>query len=702
LNFKFFILALTFIIIAARLAFSQAKTGDSLRIRGDTLDASDDRTIEKLIENQTTDVEDSELLDYLKKLESNPLDLNSVTEKDLEKIPFISAVISKNIVQFRTNHKNFSSVGELKLVNGIDDDLYKKISRFLSVSEAKHDYKKDELGRVEKINSSGLMKAFDFHMRNRFTNDLQPSIGFLDTAKGYKGSRPKIYNRLEMKYSLKSLEFSGGMVSEKDPGETKLFDFIGGYAEMKGNGFIDQALIGDYTLEFGQGMTLWSSVAFSKGNDAVATIKKYGEDIDSYNSVNEIQYFRGGASKLKLSTSLGDLNFYGFYSYHSFDATIDSTLGEVSTVYYDGYHRTLSELKRKNSVKEKLYGGRLFYESTSAKFGLTYYRSFFDRNFEVKDLYDFSGNKTNGLGGDYDIIYKNINLFGEWARSYNGSIGGLSGARALFFSEKMSVDIIVLVRNYPKDFIMLHSYGFGEQRGLTQNEFGIYSGIKFKVPGFVTIDAYIDQYKFPYRTFYKPVPTKGRDFLFYTEWKLSHELSLYTRYKNENKENVITIPDEFGHGVDRIFARAQNNYRLQFDYDISKTFRVRSRFEYSFVDNAGFKTSEKGIMFFSDFRVKPFTGFLVDGRFIIFQTDSYDSRIYEYENEVDGVIYNPALYGKGRRWYLIIKYEPLDYLQLSAKYSETYFDGVKSIGSGNDEVIGDFKNRFAIQLDLEF
>jgi hypothetical protein len=688
---------IVFPLLLLIVPFCFAQLPDSLK--GDTSDVGDDRAIEKLIENQTTDVEDSKLLDYLLKLETDPLDLNTVTAKELEKIPYISAVAAKNIISYREKHKKFISVAELKLIEGIDEDLYRKIIRFVAVRGTRHDVRKEEVGKPERVQKS----KFHFRMRNRFTNDLQPGYGYFksESLGGFVGTRPKIYNRLEAKFSLKKLKFAGGLITEKDAGESKLFDFIAGFAEMKNTGFFNQILAGDYTLEFGQGITLWSGLTFSKGNDAVAGVKKHGDDIDSYTSVNEIQFFRGGASKFKLESSLGDFSLFGFYSDNYFDANIDTTFGQISTIYYDGYHRTNSELNKENTAKERLFGGRFFYERQSVKFGVTYYRSEFSKPFEKDRIYDFSGDRTNAIGADYDIIFKNMNLFGEWARSYTGAVGGISGARVLFFSEKLVTDLVFAIRNYPKDFVMLHAFGFGEQSGVTQNEFGIYSGVKFKIPGLLTVDAYLDQYKFPYRTFFKPVPTEGRDLLIFAESKLSRELTLYAKYKNENKENVIKTNDEFGHQVERIFDRGQSNYRIQFDYDISRTFCVRSRCEYVFVDYDGFQSSEKGLMFFGDFRVKPLNRLLIDGRFIIFQTDSYDSRIYEYESELQGVVHNPALYGKGRRWYVILKYLPFDFLQLSGKYSETYYDGVKSIGSGNDQVMGDFKNRLSLQLDLK-
>lgn len=676
---------------------------DTVKITGDTIDIRSNIETEMLLETQTEDAEDSELLDKLAQLEANPVELNTAAAGDLQKIPYIDAILAAKIIEYRIKNQKFFTIAELRYVEGIDDELYSRINKYVIVKSSTVDFVKDEFGIVQKIRESrkSAFSRLGIELRTRFSNDLQPSRGYLPPVK-YLGPRPKFYTRLNTSYSAGSFNFYGSLLAEKDPGELNWADHIGGFLEMKSDIALNQLIAGDYILEFGQGITLWGSYSFSKGSDAVSGIKKKGDGIDSYNSVNEVQYFRGTAAKIKLPVSFGDFSLYGFYSNNSIDASIDTVLNQLSSDYVDGYHRTQSEIDRKNAGNERLYGGRLLYESKlfgTAKIGLTYYNSRYDKPFEYKGLFEFSGTKSNALGADFDFVFKNVNVFGEWARSYTDIVGGVTGVKILFFK---LADVVFMVRNYPKNFIMLHSYGFGEQSGTSQNEFGIYSGIRFKIGKLAVINAYYDQYKFPYATFYNPVPTSGRDFMTHTQWNVTRGFTLFTKYKNETKEDVTSVINSYGLEEDKIYDRTQTNYRLQFDYDIYRTFRVRSRFEYVFVDNNGYKTSEKGLMFFSDIRVSPLRNLIVDGRFIIFQTDSYDSRIYEYENELNGVVSNQGLYGKGRRWYLMLKYKPYKFLELSAKYSETVIEGAKTTGSGNDEVMNDLKNRFSFQLDIKF
>jgi len=84
---------------------------------------------------------------------------------------------------------------------------------------------------------------------------------------------------------------------------------------------------------------------------------------------------------------------------------------------------------------------------------------------------------------------------------------------------------------------------------------------------------------------------------------------------------------------------------------------------------------------------------------IVFGTDSYDSRIYEYESELRGTFANPALYGKGIRVYALARYE-MGIFEISVKYSCTIKPGAAFLSSGESEIPGDTDNQLSFQIDL--
>ena len=135
---------------------------------------------------------------------------------------------------------------------------------------------------------------------------------------------------------------------------------------------------------------------------------------------------------------------------------------------------------------------------------------------------------------------------------------------------------------------------------------------------------------------------------------------------------------------------------------MSKYFRLKTRIEYNhfFIKDAGIK--EDGILIFQDLRYVPINNINLYSRIIFFQTDSFNSAVYEFENDLLGVMPNLAMYGKGIRWYLIVKYKSLQFLSISAKYSETYKPNVTSLSSGDYEIMGNVDNRVSLQIDIEF
>jgi hypothetical protein len=692
------ILILMILLPGSHFLYSQIDT--SRNVVPDTTDLNSSRYQEKLLENTLEDTEDSKLLEQMEYLKSKPVDLNKAPREELEEIPFMTSMIAKKIVDYRTYNGKYKSKRDLLKIDGFTQDLYEKIKVFVVVKNSKTDFVKDESGKTYKESeylSSSILKNIDVKIRSRVQKDLQEKQGY--TTGDYPGSPQKVYNRITGTYVGKNYDAGGNITLEKDAGETSYTDFSSGYLQLNNWKFVKKILVGDYILNFGQGLGLWTSLSYSKGSEAIDIIKKRSFNIDSYRSTNEVQFFRGAATNVELK----NYNLFFFYSNNYFDASIDTTFDEVSSIYFDGYHRTISEQNRKNSGMEQLIGGRVFADYGFLRLGATYWTSQFSKPILPDDsttqLYNFSGTKANMMSLDYDLTYKNFNLFGEFARSQSSNIVGLS---ALQITLTKSASAIFLYRNYPENFAPVHSFGFGENNGNTQNENGIYAGLSLKPLKGFSIDTYFDQFKFPYRTYYNPAPTTGNDFLLNSEYKISKGFLVYIKYRNKNKEETRTVIDEFNRSVKVIDNRGQMNFRIGFDYDLSGSIRLKSRYEYVMVKYDKFGGSNKGYMFYSDVRASLTRNLSVSTRFIVFQTEDYDSRVYEFEDDLKGVMSNVGVYDKGTRWYMLLRYQPYVFIEVSAKYSATYYDGVTSIGTGNDLIKGDLNNRFNIGLEINF
>jgi competence protein ComEA len=59
-----------------------------------------------------------------------PLDIDSSSEADLDKVPGIGPALAKSIVQYRHNNGGHMSVQDLHLVEGVGEKKFKTLNKF--------------------------------------------------------------------------------------------------------------------------------------------------------------------------------------------------------------------------------------------------------------------------------------------------------------------------------------------------------------------------------------------------------------------------------------------------------------------------------------------------------------------------------------------------------------------------------------------
>ena len=267
---------------------------------------------------------------------------------------------------------------------------------------------------------------------------------------------------------------------------------------MRNFGFLKQLAIGDYQVQIGQGLNFWSGLAFGKSADVI-NIKKSGQVILPYTSVDENLFMRGGA------VTLGIKNFEatGFYSKKKIDANISITdtikdeVLEVTSFQQTGYHSTPAEIQDKDAIDEMIIGGHFAYKSRGMNLGFTAsqsaYSALLNRSLQTYSQFEFSNNKNINIGADYNFIYRNINFFGEFAGSKNGGMAYLNGA-VISLDPRLSVSI--LQRNYERGFQNLFSNALGEGSKNT-NEKGWYFGAASSINSKWAVSGYFDVFTFP-------------------------------------------------------------------------------------------------------------------------------------------------------------------------------------------------------------
>ncbi len=634
--------------------------------------SSADVVIENLLDDVTVEKEDSEVFELFENLIDDPIKINSASVQDILRIPFLNYTEAQTIINYRKKVKIINSADQLLEISNISTEQIQRILPFISFEN----------------NSTSVFKSFSeqlsfikLNFRSRVIQDLQIRNGFSNNS--FLGSPQKLYNRLKLIYPGK---MNIGVLFEKDAGETSVSDFSSFNFSVKNLSFINNLTIGDYLIEFGQGLAIWSPYGFSKGSDAVGTSSRNARGIIPYTSSEENNFMRGAA----VNFSILNISLSAFFSSHKIDASIDTATDKINSIIIDGYHRTENEIRKKDALGENIFGmklSRLF--DDNLHIGFLYYKSSYDHFFSNPSL---SNRKTfQYFSTSYSSVISKLCIIGETA-FYDNAVSTINIAD---FSVDKNITLVFSYRNFSASFISMKGNAFGE-KGIAQGESGFYTGLRFRT-ALGTFNLYYDQFKFPPSASANEFTKGGRDFLIFFNHKILKDTEIRIRYKNERKETEAVVNNENG-----LINKLSQNIRLEAVYKISSKLKFKTRFEFVNIFFEKNMSKEKGYLVFQDASFQPNENLTFLGRIIFFQTDSYESRVYEFENDIPGVMTNPSLFGEGNKWYLIVKYKTQFGFSLSLKYSELYKPFVKSIGSGNSEIQGGLDNKLSFQFDFVF
>jgi hypothetical protein len=647
--------------------------------------------------NDDTETEEDVWLQQLEDLKKHPINLNSADETELKQIRFLTVLQISSLISYRKLLGSLISIYELQAVPNWDVETIKKILPYITVSNSL------DVGETLKLRFSGGENS----VIARLSQTIEKARGFRDstsTGNYYPGSPQRIFVRY--KYSYKNL-LQYGLTAEKDAGEDFFkgaqkngFDFYSFHLFARNLGKLKAFALGDFTVNFGQGLTQWQNLAFRKSSESMM-IERSSAILRPYNSAGETNFFRGAGVTLQLGKST-EATVFGSYRLRDANINPDTTFfseGVATSLQTSGTHRTKSEIADRNALKQIAFGGNLSIHKK--RWHISFNGIGFQYNKPIQkaaDAYNYfaiSGKNWFNASIDYSYTYRNFHYFGESAISKNGGTAFLDG---ILFSLDPKLDLGMLYRNISKKYQSVNGNAFTEGTYPT-NESGLYTGITIRPVYGIKIDAYADVYQFPFLRYRVDAPSRGRDYLLQLAYKPNKVVDAYLRYRNETKDQNISgleLPTRPVEGINRKNARAHVGYK------ISKNVTVKQRLEVVWFDKKGIQESN-GFSVYTDFSYKPMLKpFALNLRLQYFDTDDYNSRIYAYENDVLYSFSIPALYDKGWRYYANINYDLSRKLTLWLRWAETIYSNKTIIGSGLDEIKSSHKTDFKVQLRWVF
>lgn len=453
------------------------------------------------------------------------------------------------------------------------------------------------------------------------------------------------------------------IAGEKDPGEQFFkgkqpygFDFYAGSLCFKNIGLVKEAVVGDYRLNYGQGLALGSALLSGRGGGPDA-LRRFGTGIRAVAPCNEGDFLRGVALRMGNQQWKGSL--FGGRSFGTLDNHYGADLSWQRALFRVGLRAVCHTLT--DTTQEKL----------SHKIA----SSFIPNGFNVS--------------ADYQVLIKHIILFGEVGVDQNGKIAALQGAN---FSMTPTTKMGVLVRLYDRDFHAPLGKAFGAA-STNRGESGVYLTLEQIFSRRVTANAYFDYYHLTAPSYRCDVPVACLALGISANCQFSRNSQLDVRYTLTYKSENLTdahyrvINTYNRHKLRMLWVNTPHpNVRLKTGIEGRFNHYPRSRLTYS------------GILLYQDFAwsiKKPDISLHL--RVAFFDTDRYDERLYAYEDDVYYAFTIGSYYYKGIRGYIVLRYK-YKWLSVWLRVSRTEYLDRKIISSGLNQIDRPHKTEVRAQI----
>jgi hypothetical protein len=608
-------------------------------------------------------------IERLNELAENPVRLNSAVENEISRLFFLSDFQVKVLIDYIHSSGRIISVYELGNIPGFEKETAEMMIPFIT------------------LDSKMTISTDSIRWRNTTITNFFVKFGNNDTT---LSDHPL---KILTKYKFMSGNFSGGVTFEKDPGETFLIgnpplpDFLSAHLVYGGSGIIRKLIVGDYSARFGQGTNINTGIR----TGLLLTAPGYmsaRDEIKPYTSTDENNFFRGVAAEFSLKNLVVSL----FYSKNYSDATIgsvsDSSEGYIENFYLAGIHNTRATLLKKDAVSETAYGINASYNFKSFRIGFTWSGNRFSlpvrmAGTDPEDIFKFDGNRTNLYSISYNALIKRILLYGEFTLNESYKYAFVQG---FSFRPSDRLAINFLFRNYNNGFVSFHGKGAGNGSG-SGNEKGILGNFTFEAAKYLFISGGCDIKNYTWLKYRCSAPTRAikqeiRARFLPTE-KLTIEASF--NYRNSMVDNTETS------GIPEQKEIITNSFKCSARYILYDNLTLGTRIDYKIADPSG----SRGALILQDINYKfsqlPVTVWL---RYCLFNSDSWESRLYTYENDLLYSFSIPALSGEGSRSYVMVRWDIGDIAELRFKYGITSLSENGKLLQSRDEVKIQFRVLF--------
>ncbi len=562
----------------------------------------------------------------------------------------------------------------------------------ISWSEARRELRAKQHTPFTSGDSSG-----SFSLRSRIALLIDPDEQPAYATNEYVGGPTAFYNRIQARSQV--LEVSA--LEQKLAGEQSFTDHLTGFAAIGnpvpivGSLCLEKAVVGDYTLAFGNGLLFGGGLASAKSLHAATGVEERSFGLRG--TVNEANKTLEGAA---IELAAGPSRWMLFASERSLDADVVSD--SIRTIYSPTYRRTESEIATENAASVELYGARMEIATPDTatlyvKVGATAGELRYDHPFADTPSVTFIGSQLGIAGVDMLAMSGEWTAIAEAAHSANDTSQETALLFSTIFNPEKNVAFSLNYRHIPYRF----QSPFGEISGTLATSLanldGYYVGVELTpIPERLRVNAYA-QFESELVPLGDLFGKQKYDYLADASYRATDAIDLKATVRDQ--ENPSLVSDTMQTYI--TLPGQTLNIRLEAAYHPEGNSTFRTRYEHAYTSpitadtglpKNGWQASEEVKMKFPVLRSE------LTITTTRFQTAS---SIYAYEEGSPGSAAFNALDGLGWRVAIRATVHASHDFACSAYLAGTVYDARQTIGSGATAYTGTSNFNATVQVDVK-
>ncbi len=610
------------------------------------------------------------------------LNINKANSMDLLATQLLTKDQVNAILHYRKQHGKLISLYELQVIPSLSTDTLQLLAQQLHIPFF-------DLHQPKQI-----VKESVHYSLIRWGRKTQRSKGYQTNSKGIRTYSGEDYSLLYRFRSSFSNLYYMGISLEKDAGEAFTwspsqkqfyFDYTSAYLIIHPQKTVEQIAIGDFQFRSGHGLVFGGNFMQSKNPEYWQSTWQIGHGFRPHTSSSEYGFYRG----IGIKTQSKHVGLSTFFSRSLQDGTLQND-GSISGINTSGLHRSTTELNKRKNLYLLQTGTVITFQNLNqtVKGNLEYLYSAYQYPLNPSTNYYnqfyFRGKEHQIMGIDLQYHYQ----------------GGMAFTSLAFSSEQGRAIYGGLFHNLSKQNTWMLQYwssnahfeslqgNIPNYNSRIGNESGIYQALLLQLSVNVKLSSGFSIYHNKQASFGKKGPTYGNEWINRLTYQLKKKTSFFMQFRTTQQEETN----------DSNTIRPQLRYYLVGDLlqKENRHWEIHSRIQLGLFDLSAHEESyciSQSIGYhFNRYRIK--------AQCTVFDSPSWDSRLYAYEPDLPMAFSIPALSGNGIRMCLVATVKPFSQAEVSFKIVHITYTHAQKTGSGYDEVEGNKQTEIKVQARI--